>query len=198
MSFGQLFNRYLWVLNPPNKVQDYYSDTNRTLGHIFSTIDAPIDLDTILIQVGDVVNCTSSTEQQQKGEEALCQLLGIIKQNGDIVIAPKNIRQAVIEAIEHPLCSQEVRDLFVRKIPGILDIDLAPVSQDHAAAAPLEFPPPPSAVKRFLEESDKFRKQRRFEETPVTPTLPSYRQRLLLDGGQSEETPATPTPHSHY
>ncbi|GAB1316811.1 hypothetical protein MFIFM68171_07021 [Madurella fahalii] len=130
--------------------------------------DAPIDLDAILVQ------------------------------NGDMVIAPKNIRQAVMEAMEHPLCSQEVRDLFVRKIPGILDMDLAPVSQDHAAAAPPEFPPPPSAVKRFLEESDKSRKRRRFEETPVTPTLPSHRQRLSLDGGQSEETPATPTPRSHH
>ncbi|GAB1309795.1 hypothetical protein MFIFM68171_00005 [Madurella fahalii] len=102
-------------------------------------------------------------------------MLGKTKQNVDIFIAPKNIRQAVMEAMEHPLCSQEVRDL-----------------------RPSGVPPPPSAVKRFLEESDKFRKQRRFEETPVTPTLPSYRQRLLLDGGQSEETPATPTPHSHY
>ncbi|GAB1309796.1 hypothetical protein MFIFM68171_00006 [Madurella fahalii] len=160
--------------------------------------DAPIDLDAILVQVGDVVNRTSSAEQRQKGEEALCQLLGMTKQNGDMVIAPKNIRQAVMEAMEHPLCSQEVRDLFVRKIPGILDMDLAPVSQDHAAAAPPEFPPPPSAVKRFLEESDKSRKRRRFEETPVTPTLPSHRQRLSLDGGQSEETPATPTPRSHH
>ncbi|GAB1319822.1 hypothetical protein MFIFM68171_10032 [Madurella fahalii] len=93
-----------------------------------------------------------------------------------MVIAPKNIRQAVMEAMEHPLYLQE----------------------DYAAAAPPEFPPPPSAVKRFLEESDKSYKRRRFEETPVTPTLPSYRQRLLLDGGQSEETPAMSTPRSYY
>ena len=38
LTFGQPFNRFAWVMNPPEKVQDYDSKLNQVLGSIFSTI----------------------------------------------------------------------------------------------------------------------------------------------------------------
>ncbi len=38
LTFGQPFNRFAWVMNPPAKVQDYDSKLNEVLGSIFSTI----------------------------------------------------------------------------------------------------------------------------------------------------------------
>lgn len=38
LTFGQPFNRYAWVVNPPDTVQDYGSNINRILGAVFSAI----------------------------------------------------------------------------------------------------------------------------------------------------------------
>lgn len=42
LTFGQPFNRYAWVVNPPDTVQDYSSNINRILGAIFSGIVSKI------------------------------------------------------------------------------------------------------------------------------------------------------------
>ncbi|GAB1309794.1 hypothetical protein MFIFM68171_00004 [Madurella fahalii] len=75
MSFGQLFNRYSWVLNPPNKVQDYYSDTNRTLGHIFSTIVSKI------VNLPDQVGNREVPEILDRIENIVPQLAVFIRRN---------------------------------------------------------------------------------------------------------------------
>ena len=42
LQFGQPFNRYAWVLNPPDAVKDYSSQANRTLGAILTRVVSKI------------------------------------------------------------------------------------------------------------------------------------------------------------
>lgn len=41
--FGQPFNRYAWVVNPPSDVRQYSSADNRAIGHVFSSLVAKIN-----------------------------------------------------------------------------------------------------------------------------------------------------------
>ncbi len=42
LTFGQPFNRYAWVLNPPDEVEDYSAEINYQIGNILSAITSKV------------------------------------------------------------------------------------------------------------------------------------------------------------
>ena len=101
LTFGQPFNRFAWVMNPPEKVQDYDSKLNRVLGNIFSTIVSEVT------NQPEDADSTSTEKMLDRLEPSIPKIAALVQRDPDNPLWPDIGVNRLMEMVDEMEVSEE-------------------------------------------------------------------------------------------